>query len=193
MIKVGLTGNIGSGKSTVIQIFETLGVPVYHADLEAKKFLKKDHVKRLINDRFGTDVFSGGQINRKKLAAIVFNDSEALNFLNAVIHPLVKEDLNSWMIRKKHHAYVIQEAAILFESGFYKDFDKVILISCPEDVAAKRVMKRDGVTVEEVLQRRANQWSQDKKIGLSDYIIDNSGNTLVLPQVLEIHKQLIEK
>lgn len=191
MIKVGLTGNIGTGKSTIARIFESLGIPVYHADLEAKKMLEKESVKEYLLKKFGKDIFDQGFVDRKKLASQVFSNPKKLNELNAIIHPLVKKDLADFFFNKQHYSYAIQEAAILFESGFYKDFDKVILVTAPDELATKRVMQRDGVTDEEVAIRRSNQWDQDKKIELSDYMIENNEKELLIPQVLKIHKNLL--
>lgn len=192
MLKVGLTGNIGSGKSTIARIFEVLGVPVYHADEEAKKFLNQTDVVDKLQKHFGDSILRDGEIDRKELAEVVFNDPEALSYLNSLIHPLVKNDLHEWMKEQKHHEYIVQEAAILFESGFYKDFDKVILVSCSEELANKRVMERDGVSEEEVVKRRRNQWNEGKKKQLSDFIVKNEEDKLIIPQVLEIHKKLLK-
>lgn len=190
MIKVGLTGNIGTGKSTVSLIFEALGVPVYNADIEAKKMLKKESVKKELLRSFGEEVFDGENIDRKKLANLVFNYSKKLQYLHSVIHPLVKTDLLDFFQKMQDFPYVIQEAAILFESGFYKDFDKTILVTSSDELATKRVMKRDRVSEQEVIQRRSNQWSQNKKIDLADFIIENDEKDLLVPQILKIHKSL---
>jgi len=191
MIKVGLTGNIGTGKSTVARIFEALGVPVYHADHEAKKMLERESVKKDLLNKFGLDIFDQGKVDRKKLADLVFNDSEKLNFLNSIIHPLVKQDLEGFFNQMQHLPYVIQEAAILFESGFNKDFDNIILVISSDETANKRVMVRDGIRKMEVEQRRSNQWGQAKKIGLADFIIENNEEELLIPQVLKIHQTLM--
>lgn len=190
MLKIGLTGNIGSGKSTVARIFEILGVPVYHADEEAKKFLSQIEVVDQLEKYFGSSIIINKAIDRKRLAEIVFNEKEALSFLNSLIHPLVKNDLNEWLSKKIQHPYIVQEAAILFESGFYKDFDKVILVTCPENLANSRVMKRDGVDEKEVIKRRKNQWKEVKKKELSDFILKNDEDSLLIPQVLSIHKKI---
>ena len=187
MIRVALTGNIGTGKSTVARIFESLGVPIYHADQEAKKMLERESVKKDLLNKFEKGIFDQGNIDRKRLADLVFNDSEKLKTLNSIIHPLVKQDLEDFFNQMQHLPYVIQEAAILFESGFYKDFDKIILVTSTNELANKRVMERNGIGMLEVEQRRSNQWSQDKKIGLSDYIIENDEKDMLIPQVLKIH------
>ncbi|MCD4789841.1 MAG: dephospho-CoA kinase [Bacteroidales bacterium] len=190
MIKVGLTGNIGSGKSIVARIFEILGVPVFRADEVAKEFLFDSDVKEILKNKFGKKIFTGKNINTKALAEIVFKDKESLSFLNSVIHPLVKKSLEQWLDNNKDQKYIIQEAAILFESGFYKEFDKVITVASPENLAIKRVMERDGVGEEEVKNRQKNQWSQERKVEMSDYIIYNDNTKLVIPQVLRILMEL---
>ncbi len=192
MIKVGLTGNIGSGKSTVSRVFETLGVPVFHADSEAKKFLDQEDVQDSLIKEFGSEIFEDRVINRKKLARLVFNDKQALEFLNSLIHPLVRKDFETWTIVNSEAPYIIQEAAILFESGFYKMFDKVITVGSLQELAVARVMARDGVSEKDVLLRMNNQWSSEKKEELSDFVVYNDGSKLIIPQVLEIHRRLIE-
>ncbi|NOX45806.1 MAG: dephospho-CoA kinase [Chlorobi bacterium] len=190
MVKVGLTGNIGSGKSTVARIFEVFGAPVYHSDKRAKGFLLFPEVKNKLKNEFGDIVFAKDEIDRKKLANLVFNDKQAIAFLNSVIHPLVRKDFEDWCSRHSEEPYVVQEAAILFESGFYRFFDKTIVVSCPEEIAVKRVMKRDNATESEVKERMKNQWDQEKKKKLADFIVFNDGEQLIIPQVLQIHKGL---
>jgi dephospho-CoA kinase len=190
MIKVGLTGNIGSGKSTVTGIFEVLGVPVFHADKEAGLIMKRGEVLEAVRSRFGAGVFQGGALDRQKLAAVVFNDKTALADLNAIVHPRVRKNLEIWMGQQKHQPYVLQEAAILFETGFHAYFNKTIVVSCPDDIAIARVMARDGVGKEEVMARMRNQWPAAKKTDLADYVINNDGAHLVIPQVLSIHNEL---
>jgi len=190
MIKVGLTGNIGSGKSIVARIFEILGVPVFRADEAAKEFLFDSDVKEILKNKFGKSIFTGKDINTKALAEIVFKDKESLSFLNSVIHPLVKKSLEQWLDNNKDQKYIIQEAAILFESGLYKEFDKVITVASPENLTIKRVMERDGVGEEEIKNRQKNQWSQERKVKMSDYIIYNDNTKLLIPQVLRILMEL---
>lgn len=187
MIKVGLTGNIGCGKSTVARIFEILGVPVYHADASARKFLYDPEIKKSLRLAFGKEIFDNDIIDRKKLASIVFQDKSSLDFLNSLIHPRVKEDLHRWIQSNSQFPYIIQEAAILFESGFNRGFDKIVLVTCPDEIAVQRVMKRDNISESEVLHRQLNQWPQEEKIKLSDFIINNSGLELLISQVLKIH------
>ena len=193
MIRVAITGNLGSGKSTVAQIFEILGAPVYRADDEARKFLQdREVIRRLVNG-FGETILSDGQIDRKSLAAIVFNDPEALRFLNRIIHPLVKRDLRKWISRHSNNTYIVHESAILFESGFNKEFDKVIVVTCPVETAIARVIERDKSSREAILSRMENQWPHEIKIEKADFVIENDGLKLVIPQVLEIHKKLLSE
>jgi dephospho-CoA kinase len=191
MIRVALTGNIGAGKSTVCRIFELLGVPVYHADAEAKKFLADSAIVGILVKQFNDVILTDSKIDRQKLAAVVFRDREALEFLNSVIHPLVREDLRKWIARNANVPYIIQEAAILFESGFDSEFDKIILVVSPHDLVLKRLRDRDGLSEKEIENRLIHQWDQDKKKGLSDFVIYNDEKHLVIPQVLEIHKKLM--
>lgn len=190
MIKVGLTGNIGSGKSTVARIFEILGVSVYFADQSARLMLDNKEVMPQLIETFGKKILTEDLVDRKKLAHIVFNDQQALKELNGIIHPRVRENFKLWMADRKNEPYVIQEAAILFESGFASFFDKVIFVSCPVNIAIQRVIDRDGVTEAEVRLRVQNQWAEEKKTDQSDFIINNDGSQLLIPQVLNIHKEL---
>jgi dephospho-CoA kinase len=192
MIKVGLTGNIGSGKSTVCRIFETLGVPVFHADFVAKELLLEERIHQQIRAKFGKEVFSGNLLDRKKLASIVFIDKDALTFLNSLIHPEVRKRLISWFEEKSDHHYVIEEAAILFESGFYEEFDKIIMVTAPPELSIKRVMDRDGASKEDIENRLLNQWPQQEKIDLSHFVIHNDEKQLLIPQILAIHHKLIQ-
>jgi dephospho-CoA kinase len=190
MIKVGLTGNMGAGKTLVAGIFNVLGVPVYQADKEAKKFLDSNEIIKKLTDRFGIDILIDQKPDRKKLASIVFNDQKALFFLNSLIHPLVREDLNKWFDKNRTHSYVIHEAAILFESGFYHDFDKIITVTTPKELSIQRLIERDKTNITEIEKKMQYQWSQERKVELSDFIIVNDENHLIIPQVLEIHKIL---
>ncbi|QYJ68047.1 dephospho-CoA kinase [Flavobacterium litorale] len=170
---IGLTGGIGSGKTTIANYFASLGVPVYIADEEAKKILYIPSVVAAITTAFGTDVLTDGIPDRKKLAALVFNNPEKLQQLNTIIHPKVAEHFNSWLTSKNNHLFVIKEAAILFESGSYKNCDKIILVTAPKALRIQRVISRDGSTEEEVVKRMNNQWDDEKKRQMSDFVIDN--------------------
>jgi dephospho-CoA kinase len=192
MLKVGLTGGIGSGKTIVSIIFEKMGIPVYYADREAKKLLLQENVKRELFYLFGEDIFdNSGLIDRKLLGQLVFNDSSALGILNNLLHPLVKADFDTWLNNHSNHTYIIHEAAILFESGFNQYFDKVIAVDAPPELCISRVILRDVVSREQVISRMQNQWDPQKKITMADYVITNDEQVLVIPQVLGIHRLLM--
>jgi dephospho-CoA kinase len=194
MQKIGLTGGIGSGKTIVATIFEKMGVPVYYADNEAKKMFLLQNVKNELSGLFGKSVLdTNGLIDRKFLGGIVFNDSSALEKLNNIIHPLVKFDFENWAREHDNYPYIIHEAAILFESGFYKCLDKVIDVDAPLELCISRVIKRDGVSRDHVLARMQHQWHPSKKALLADFLITNDGQKMVMPQVLEIHRHLLAK
>ncbi|MFZ4401801.1 MAG: dephospho-CoA kinase [Bacteroidales bacterium] len=193
MLKIGLTGNIGSGKSTIAEIFKVLGVEVYHADDNAKSLLNKPEVCSKIIGKFGESVLTNGSIDKKKLADIVFTDAESLEFLNKSIHPLLKIDFDNWLLSKeKNNQYIIIEAAILFESGFDKYVDKTILITAAEKIRMKRVCERDNISEILFLQRSTNQWKESQKLELADFVVINDETQLVLPQILELHSLLCE-
>ena len=171
---IGLTGGIGSGKSTVAKYLASKGVAVYIADVEAKKLMDSQDVIEEIKDYFGEKVISKkGTIKRKTLAKIVFNDKEKLSKLNSIVHPKVKEHFTEWVLLHKNEPFVIKEVAILFETNGHLDCDKVILVTAPEDVRLMRVMQRDNVSKEDVLARMNNQMSEEEKIAKSDYVIHN--------------------
>ncbi len=193
MIKVGLTGTIGSGKSLIASIFVRLGVPVYFADQHAREMLDLTEVKMKLHEMFGPAVFdASGQVQRNLLAQRVFNNQRELDALNNLIHPLVKAHFDTWLKAYNACKYIIHEAAILFESGFYQDFDKVIVVDAPHEVCIKRVMQRDGTTREQVEGRMQHQWKREEKISKADYIILNDGHSMIIPQVLALHAQLNE-
>ncbi len=189
MIKVGLTGNIGSGKSTVCQVFESLDVPVYYSDIEAKKLYSREEVKNKLMLRFGKPVFNDlGEVDFKKLASLIFNHKDSLDFINNLIHPLVFESYNNWLSEHAESRYTIHESAILFEHHLEKRFDKTIVVYCPQDIRLRRVTARDGVSEEEVLKRMSNQMEDSLKNKLADFLIVNDGVKMVIPQVTKINK-----
>jgi dephospho-CoA kinase len=192
MLKVGITGGIGSGKTTVCKVFELLGIPVYYADDEAKNILDTNaEVKNKIIQYFGNEVLNdSGLIDRKKLAAFVFNDKTKLNYLNSIVHPAVGLHFENWLEKNSNSNYILKEAAILFESGAYKAVDKVIAVVAPIELKIQRVMQRDKTTSEQVEQRINNQLSDDEKIKRAQYVIYNDEKQLLLPQILTIHQQL---
>src|SRR5690606_1727340 len=187
---IGLTGGIGSGKTTIANYFMHLGVPVYIADDEAKNILYTPEAIAEVKDTFGEAVFTNGIPDRAKLSAVVFNDAARLAALNAIIHPKVRSHFNGWVKKHSSHKFIIKEAAILFESGSYKDCDRIILVTAPVSVRIKRVMERDNVSEVKVLERMANQWSDERKAALSDYIVYNNDLDEAKKQVLKIVKEL---
>lgn len=190
-MRVGLTGNIGSGKTTVCRIFETLNIPVFYADNEAKKLYSRRDVKNKLKTFYGNSIFNErGEIDVKILAAIIFQDKKALQFINDLIHPLVFEVYNNWLKRNEAAAYTVFESAIIFENNLQHNFNKTVMVVCPEQVRIKRVMERDNLEKEKILARIKNQWPEDKKKNLADFLINNDGNEWLIPQVLEIHKAL---
>ena len=189
---IGITGGIGSGKSTIAKVFMSIGYPVYNSDTRAKELINSN--EELINSiklSFGDDLYNSQGLDRKKMASIVFNNPEKLELLNSIIHPAVGKDFEKW-IDSQNTSFILKEAAILFETGIYKYLHKTILVSAPQETRIERVIKRDNTNREEVLSRMNNQWSEEKKTELADYVIDNSGNKLVIPQVLEIIKQILK-
>jgi len=192
MLKAGLTGNIGSGKSTASKIFTILGVPVFDADYHAKTLLNDPVIKSKLGGIFGNSIFLDDEIERKKLASIVFNDKAALVKLNSVIHPAVREKFEQWTAENSRKPYLIYEAAIIFESGFNQQLDQMIMISASEEIRIQRVMRRDEASKEMVWSRMKNQWSDDKKCSLADFVIFNNHDELLIPQVLKVHQQLLE-
>jgi len=194
MKRIGLTGNIGTGKSTVARVFEILGVPVYRADKEARRILASGKVTQQIEILFGKNVLNAqNEVDRMALAAIVFNDQDKLAVLNNLIHPLVEEDFSQWCILNRERNYILHEAAILFESGFDRLFDANILVTAPEELCISRVMARDSVSREMVIERIQHQWSQDRKQKLAQYIVINDEISMVVPQVLAIHREILSK
>jgi len=194
MLKIGITGNIGSGKSTVARVFETLGVKVFYADVEAKKVMTADkELMEGIKKTFGNDAYlPNGQLNRKYIANIVFKNEEELKKLNALVHPATFRAFDEWVAAFANEAYVIKEAAVLFESGSYKLCDKTLLISAPLDTRLRRVMDRDHITRAEVEAREARQFTEEKKKELADYILTNDDSQLLIPQILALNAHFLQ-
>lgn len=190
MVRVGLTGGIGSGKSTVAHVFEILGIPVYYADKEAKRLMNEDpEIRMQLVAHFGEETYADNLINRRYLAEIVFKDKEKLQLLNSLVHPITIARAEEWM-QKQDTPYVIKEAALIFESGSQENLDYVIGVSAPLNLRIHRTMKRDGVSREEVLNRMQHQIQESIKMRLCDFVIRNDEQHLVLPQVLAIHEKL---
>lgn len=192
MLKIGLTGGIGAGKTTVARLFEILHISVYYADQKAKYLMENDPALHdALISLFGSRVYQGNNLNRKYLSDLVFNNKELLNRLNSLVHPVVRNDFSEWCKCRVKETYVIQEAALIFESGFYKDFDMNILVTSPEDLRIKRVSQRDHSNEGEVRLRIENQMTDEQKKKLADLEIRNSENELLIPQVLEIHNKFV--
>ncbi|NQV02457.1 MAG: dephospho-CoA kinase [Bacteroidia bacterium] len=194
MQKVGLTGNMGSGKSTIASIFSCLNVPVYHADDEAKKmYLREDVLHEAVSLAGEQIIDSSGNLNRQALARAAFSDPEILKALTQLIHPLVLADFRKWAEQFNQSPYIIHEAAIIFESGFREEYDLVIYVSSPKEIAIERIKKRDNLSREMILQRMQFQHPDIEKASLSDFVILNDWDTMVIPQVLKIHQALSER
>lgn len=189
MLKIGLTGGIGSGKSTVARIFETLGIPVYYSDDAAKTLMNTNNdLKNLIIEHFGNESYDKNGLNRKYIASIVFSNKEKLDLLNSLTHPATIQDSLAWM-NLQSSPYVIKEAALLFESGAAQELDYVIGVYAPQHIRVKRVIERDKTSVEDVMKRISRQIDEEMKMKLCDFVITNNDQQLVLPQVLELDKK----
>lgn len=192
-LKIGITGGIGSGKSTVCKVFSWLGIPVFEADTEAKKLMDTDpEIRTGLIHRFGTDIYTrNNSLDRKKLAGIIFNNEIQLQEVNQLVHPAVRAAFLSWS-EKQNVPYVVHEAAILFESGFYKMMDFNLLVTAPENERVARVSKRDNVSESQVKERIRKQWPDSEKRKLANLEIKNADTDLILPVILKIDKQLKE-
>lgn len=192
MLRVGITGGIGSGKTTVCRVFETLGVPVYYADAEAKKlYTQNDELKNRLAAVFGPAIISQGSVNTARLAEIAFASPENIAQINAIVHPYVFEHYEKWCSEHNNHPYTLKEAAILFESGSYKRVQKTIGVIAPESERISRVMLRDGCSKEEVIKRMARQMPQDVLALKCDFLIENDNQQSIVKQVLAVHRALL--
>ncbi|MFS8083062.1 MAG: dephospho-CoA kinase [Ginsengibacter sp.] len=193
MLKVGLTGGMGSGKTTVARIFQVMGIPVFYADAEAKKLMEEDFVLRenIIN-ALGTESYTGSQPNRKYMAQQVFSDPEKLTILNSLIHPAIIAQAEKWM-KCQSSPFAIKEAAILFESNSHKKLDFVIGVESPEDLRISRSIERDNLSKDQVKSRMARQMSQVEKMKLCDFVIINDERHSLIEQVLSIYNILLNK
>ncbi len=194
MINIGITGNIGSGKSTVCSLFKTLQVPVFYADIEARMLYFDDEIKKQIKKTFGMKLFNAeNEVDLQVLAALIFSNKMALKQLNNIIHPAVIARYQKWLKQNANVPYTLHEAAVLFENNLQNYFDKTICVLAPRKVRLVRVMQRDGVSAEAVEKRMQHQWSDKKKKALADFVINNDGNHFLIPQIMKIHHQILNK
>ena len=193
MLKIGLTGGIGSGKTTVARVFELLNVPVYYADEASKRLYHTDAALReAMVKHFGADVYKDDQLDRVRLAQLVFHAPEKLELLNSLVHPPTLRDAGQWMARQTA-PYIIKEAALLFETGSAGQLDYIIGVTAPVHLRIKRVMDRDHISREQVQQRMDRQMDENIKMRLCDFIIHNDEQQMVIPQVLQLHTEFLEK
>lgn len=195
MTKIGVTGGIGSGKTLICQVFEKLGIPVFYADKEAKKLQNEDpEVRESMMEYFGNEIYDENGINKAFLASKIFSNSDALRKVNSIVHPAVRKLFLRWAEEKETESpYIIEEAAILFESGAYKDLDFNILVYAHEELRITRVIERDNADREQIKARMKHQMKDEEKIGMADTVIYNDESQMVIPQVLEIHQKLNRK
>ncbi len=193
MFRVGVTGGIGSGKSIICNVFHHLGIPVYQADIEARRLMgENESIQNGLLKYFGGEVFLGEQLNRKYLADRIFSDPDARTFINSLVHPVVRADFASWVQTRVGTSYVIEEAALLFETGAWKEFDYNILIDATVETRIERIISRDGIFRADVLARMASQMDPVEGRELADIVIHNDINDFVIPQVLKVDKIIRE-
>ncbi len=191
MIKLGITGGIGSGKSLVCKVFSTFGIPVFNADIEARKAMNSDaELKNELIKTFGPDIYAGSEINKAKMAQLVFNDANTRQQVNNIIHPAVRRIFLAWVSKHKDYPLLIQEAAILFESGAYKLLDKSMVVYAPEEIRIQRVIQRDDHSRERVKKIMQQQMPEDEKLKRADFILNNYNDYMIIPQVLTIMANL---
>jgi len=191
MLKIGLTGGIGSGKSTVAQLFEIMGIPVFYADDEAKKIYdENEELKNLVIKHFGKESYTAGKLNRSYISSVVFNDKEKLDLLNSLIHPATMKLGEEWM-NKQTSPYAIHEAALIFEASVNTRLDYVIGVSAPEELRIERAMKRNNASRADVSKRISLQMNEEEKLKGCDFVLVNDEQQLLIPQVLALHDKLI--
>lgn len=191
IFRLGITGGIGSGKTTVCKTFKVLGVPVFSADEEGRVIMDTNtRLKKDLNKLVEEDLYTSGELDRRRLASIIFNDSEMLNKVNNLVHPLVFESYRKWCMQQKSD-YVIFESAILFEAEAEEHVDKILAVIAPLEERVKRVMERNKMSRQQVMERVQNQISDDEMIKRSDYQVNNADTEMIIPQVLEIHKEIL--
>lgn len=193
MLKVGVTGGIGSGKTTVCKVFELLGIPVFYADDVAKSIMQTDPVlKTALLNTFGENSYTkDGMLNRAYISSIVFNDKQELEELNSLVHPAVLRAFDNWVLEHHESPYVIKEAALLYESGGFKMCNKSILVIAPTLIKMNRVKLRDGISEEDIQLRMNRQFSDEMKIKYADHILNNDEKQLLIPQIIQLHQQFL--
>ncbi|MBR3286425.1 MAG: dephospho-CoA kinase [Bacteroidales bacterium] len=190
MKRIGITGGIGSGKTTVCEVFKALQIPVYHADDRARQLMDAPGpLREQLARTFGGDIYTPEGLDRRRFAAMLFGDEAAVQRVNRLVHPAVMADFANWADTQTA-PYVLHEAAILFETGLYRQFDASILVTAPAEVRIQRVTSRDACEPEAVIQRMRHQWDDARKLPLADYVIQNDNVQLIVPQVMRIHAQL---
>jgi dephospho-CoA kinase len=190
-MKLGVTGGIGSGKTSVCRVFTVLGIPVFSTDPEAKKIMENDEsVVRRINSIAGRNLYINGKLNRSELASLIFNDNNLLHKVNSLIHPIVFQHFGLWEA-EQDAPYVIMEAAVLFESGGSKLVDRIATVVAPLEERVARVIQRNSLSREQVMERMQNQIDDEVRIRQSDYVINNSENDMIIPAILKIHDDII--
>ncbi len=193
MVTVGLTGGIGSGKSYISKVFQNLNIPVFNSDNKAKSAYQDPVIRELVLDLLGPDSYIHGKSNTKYIASVAFNNSDTLSQLNSIVHPWLEKQFLTWTGGLTDYPYLIKEAAIIFETGIYQKLDYTICVTAPEQTRISRIISRDNSTETEIAKRIKHQWSDEKKTSLADFIIQNDGKQLVVPQILKIHQALINK
>ena len=190
MLKIAITGGIGTGKTSVCKEFEKLGVPVYYADIQAKKLMHQNPIKEQLIKTFGNDAFKNNQLNRSYLASIVFKNNKLLEKLNNIVHPAVAQDYQKWLSQKKQFKYTIKEAAIIFEINAQSEYDKIILVYADDEIRIERAMKRDNVSRAQIEARIQKQNPQNENLNKADYVITNHNWDETKKQILNIHLEL---
>lgn len=194
MLKIGITGGMGSGKTTVCKVFEILGIPVFYADIVAKSIMQTDTVlKKDIVTTFGESSYSSqGELNRQYISSLVFNNENELEKLNALVHPAVFRAFETWTAGQKTAPYVIKEAALLFESEAHRMCDQTVLVTSPKSFRIQRIQARDGLSPDEIKLRMERQFSDEKKEKLADHVLNNDERHLLIPQILSLHQYFLE-
>ncbi len=192
MLKIGLTGGMGSGKTTVSRVFRNLGIPIFNSDLVAREIVNTNSKAiASVKNFFGNQIYKDDGLDRKALADIVFNHPDKLKKLNNIVHPLVAIEFEKWCNEHQSVPYIIKESAILFESGAHQDLDRIIVVYSQKEERIRRIIKRDGLSREEIVSRMKSQWDDGTRNKLGDFIIINDDIETILPQVMELHEVLI--